>query len=416
MKHAPLFACSLVLALLFGLVMIHQHQLTSALQRQIVALEENDTAQGDVLTTLQSQVAALEDAAVAKPESSKKAASTVAVAATEAAAHAVHDFKCMPTVGLDITHKVVMILQQEEGANRGGFAINLGAREGKGESPNEDPVYPVFSEMHYAGVAIEGDPKWNAALHSNLPANNISKVISFITPENVGKLLHDANSPMQPELLKIDIDGYDCSIIEAIFGLRYLPKIVHMEVNGHIPPPFEFAVGYSPDYKPNSGFSGFYGCSIAKASAILRPHGYALISGGGVHGVIFALQSLKKNIGRPLFQDHSIADVSKCSGFEDSPNHFLQTVARGNFAEIVWSGDQVGAVEQLTKAMRRACALYVDDLCQNSFLNAESCSRLNQERRRVIQERGSGASSFLVKDPSVCHIPYTVNVSGIHGP
>jgi len=415
MTRAPIFVSALVLVVVFGLVTIRQHQLTSALQRQVVALEENETAQGELLTALQTQVSTLEDAAVAKKAERTVAVTTRDVAAPAVpapavdvvAAPAVHDFKCMPTTGLDITHKVVMILQQEGDANMTtiapGFAVNLGAREGKGESPNEDPVYPVFSEMHYAGVAIEGDPKWSAALHRNLPAQNISKVISFITPQNVGRLLADAKSPMRPELLKIDIDGYDCSVIVAILALGYLPKIVHMEVNAHIPPPYEFTVGYSPDYKSHYGFSGFYGCSIAKASAILRPHGYALISGGGVHEVIFALESLVNNIGQPLFQDHSDVDVfSGCSGFEDGPNHFLQTDAREDFAAIVWSGDQVGALKQLTKAMSKACVLYVADLCQNSILSVESCNRM-------MPGPDSGVGH------SLCHIPYTVNVSGLHG-
>jgi hypothetical protein len=154
------------------------------------------------------------------------------------------------------------------------YAVNFGA--GNGRSYN-DPVYPLFA-MGYGGLAVEGEK--NSELEANLPSNKIKKLTgTYVTPENIGRILKDANCPQSPDFLKIDIDGYDASILNSILELGYRPKVLQIEVNPEFPPPIEFFVHYDPKYRvldKRKKIGGFYGVSMAYAVNTSEFYGYRL--------------------------------------------------------------------------------------------------------------------------------------------
>ncbi len=156
------------------------------------------------------------------------------------------------------------------------YAVNIGA--GDGCSCN-DPLYPLFL-AGYGGLAVEADITQELA--KNLPSEKIRKIIGIpITPLNAEYLLRSSSCPLNFELLKIDIDGYDGIILKAILEAGFLPKVIQMEVNPEFPPPFEFAVSFDTRYLPqdrDGNYGGFYGASMSFCVRFAQQYGYRLVS------------------------------------------------------------------------------------------------------------------------------------------
>merc|ERR1719399_1258218 len=112
-----------------------------------------------------------------------------------------------------------------------------------------DPVYPLYRQLNYMGLAVEGDPRLLPALSSNLPSQTIRKVASFITPFNAVQLLQAANAPKEMDYFKNDIDAYDCAVVYSVLNAGYRPKAVQLEVNPEIPYPINFGINYDPHFK-----------------------------------------------------------------------------------------------------------------------------------------------------------------------
>lgn len=170
--------------------------------------------------------------------------------------------------------RLVVAIREMYPSPRKGYAVNLGALDGRSMN---DPVYPLYA-MGYDGLAVEGDD--DPLLAENLPAEGVRKITGvYITPDNILSMLHDADCPLDCDMLKIDIDGYDGAILRKIIEGGYRPKVITMEVNPEFPPPIAFCVDYDPKYRipdDNGNISGFYGVSVAYLNQLLRPYGYRL--------------------------------------------------------------------------------------------------------------------------------------------
>ena len=103
-------------------------------------------------------------------------------------------------------------------AARNRFAINIGAADGK----NPDPTYPLFRDLGYAGVAIEGSARVMGTLHANLAAVNSSGrlrvVHGFADPATIASVVTSAGAPKDADVLKIDIDSIDMPVLHALLS------------------------------------------------------------------------------------------------------------------------------------------------------------------------------------------------------
>lgn len=177
--------------------------------------------------------------------------------------------------------------------------VNVGAHDGKSF---DDPCFPLF-ERGYSGVAIEGTD--NPNLFKNLPSPDIQKITGcFVTPQNIADVLEKASTPKHVDYLKIDIDGYDGPVLAAILEAGYRPKLIQVEINPEIPPPFEFSVMYHPNYLNQDAtgrFTGFYGMSLSYAARIARHYGYHLIYMDNItpatHDILLAKNELADLLG-----------------------------------------------------------------------------------------------------------------------
>ena len=148
------------------------------------------------------------------------------------------------------------------------YMIDIGAQYGPG------PIFKYLRDDQYSGLAIEGDEKSYEKLCVNLNNKNVMKHLGFITPENVWRIFREYEVPNSPDILKIDIDGYDLSVIRSILE-NYTPKIIVCEINEKIPPPIYFEVNYNPKYEWDT--SHFFGFSLQAGYNTLRDFGYSLV-------------------------------------------------------------------------------------------------------------------------------------------
>jgi hypothetical protein len=114
---------------------------------------------------------------------------------------------------------------------------------------------------------------------SNLPKKfNMRLILGKITPTNfVESLQHDSDMPRDFQILKMDIDGFECDLLESLLGAGYRPKILIVEANPAWPPPFKWHLRFSPDWFYGKGGTFFYGCSFQSVHDLLQPHGYFVL-------------------------------------------------------------------------------------------------------------------------------------------
>ena len=96
----------------------------------------------------------------------------------------------------------------------------------------------------------------------------------------------EAPKPWPLDFLVVDLDGVDCLIIEELLRLLR-PKVIHLEIITHIPPPFRFSLQWHSrlsahwnDVYDVDLLNPFQGCSLSYALHKFRPFGYALLPGG----------------------------------------------------------------------------------------------------------------------------------------
>ena len=165
--------------------------------------------------------------------------------------------------------------------------MNIGARDGI----IHDQVYPLFKEG-YGGLAIEADAAFQDRLASNLAAVNGSNAIFVVMeaaqPPSINALFQKFRVPFDFDCLKIDIDSIDLPILQSILLSGYSPKLIMIEMNPDIPPPFQIYLEFDPQCVCDEA-KGAYGAS---ADAIYREaslRGYSLI----------AFESFDKDSPRP---------------------------------------------------------------------------------------------------------------------
>jgi len=162
------------------------------------------------------------------------------------------------------------------------FAINIGANDGR----ERDPTYSLFSQRGYRGLVVEGDEYWRPALERHLAPWNTSGGIKMhigrAMPSTVAGTMQDNNMPRDVDALKVDIDSVDLDVVRALLKAGFRPKVISVEINADIPPPFRWEVSYSasfPDSFPHITNNGIFGASADAVWATLsNESGYSLVS------------------------------------------------------------------------------------------------------------------------------------------
>lgn len=238
------------------------------------------------------------------------------------------------------------------------YAVNFGAGDGFSAVPmspgahdwngHADPTWTLFKDQHFAGVAVEGNAALLPVLNQNLPATNITKMASWITPYTVLELLKVGNAPIDMDYFKNDIDSYDCTIVATVLRAGYRPKVIHMEVNPEIPYPVAFGVNFSPKYKSALGAYAFYGCSVTLSAAITMPFGYEPVGVAPTHDVVFVRKDLLSGIPTMTVQQVQQEEEQCCMA-----NHFGQLLNRQVIASL--AADPAKVLEAVKPALQAGC-------------------------------------------------------------
>ena len=172
-----------------------------------------------------------------------------------------------------------------------GQYVNIGAHDGF----TDDPLYNYSYFSNATGVAIERDPEKCQRHKVNLP--NVNVLCSEVTPQNVLPLVRSGLQGKDIDVLKVDIDSFDCPVLERIVP-KVRAKMIVVEANPSIPPPYQWAMLYDPDLW--TFFNSFHspeevpirGCSLAYEIQLLRRYDYDMIFFGG-HDAIFTHESVR---------------------------------------------------------------------------------------------------------------------------
>merc|ERR1719171_709438 len=113
------------------------------------------------------------------------------------------------------------------------FVVELGA----GGNGGLDLRYPLFRDLHLAGLVVDGDAARMPAIEAALPEANITKVGAWLTPLSSLIVLQTGGAPVDIDYLRVDLGGYDCAVVYSIMKASYKPKILEVAVNPEIPYP-----------------------------------------------------------------------------------------------------------------------------------------------------------------------------------
>src|SRR4051812_3174108 len=95
----------------------------------------------------------------------------------------------------------------------------------------------------WAGLYVQGDEGAHQALKHNLPRSNLVKLREHPTHDSSDRQLRSAGlKPEALDVLKIQIDSYDCPLLEDIVTAGWQPKVVIIRINPAFPPPLQFFV------------------------------------------------------------------------------------------------------------------------------------------------------------------------------
>jgi hypothetical protein len=170
---------------------------------------------------------------------------------------------------------------------RAPFVVNFGAADGAGGI--DDPTMGLLSEEATGALLVDGQQDSN--LFAKYPNRTNVKILKGrkISPIDVVDLLRSHSVPKNDAILKIDIDSWECSLLQRILDSGYAPSIIMTEINTCFPPPLRFSVapdGVIPDlgeYEKEiwQQENCFFGCSLASQADILISRGYKLLEVDG---------------------------------------------------------------------------------------------------------------------------------------
>jgi hypothetical protein len=147
---------------------------------------------------------------------------------------------------------------------------------------DDDPMFP-FVDQGWEALLVDGDPNQEELMAKRFPSENSKTVISYITADTVPKLLSDYGFDKDVDLLKIDIDSFDCFVMKTVLTVTR-PSVIVMEVNVKFPSHVRFAMVPGFDSKQHQfDFDSeqrghVYGCSLAyQVYDLMRPNGYEIL-------------------------------------------------------------------------------------------------------------------------------------------
>ena len=154
--------------------------------------------------------------------------------------------------------------------NKSNYIIDIGASS----CSSNDPLYKFIINNEFKGLCIEGNKDNIVKLKEGI-ANTFQIYDNYIYPDNIIEVFKKFNVPIEIDILKIDIDGFDLEVIRTILT-KYNPKIIIAEYNEKIPPPILFETKFKKDYVWD--YSHCFGFSISSAKKVMDKYNYSIVN------------------------------------------------------------------------------------------------------------------------------------------
>ncbi|CAE8597927.1 unnamed protein product [Polarella glacialis] len=158
--------------------------------------------------------------------------------------------------------------------------LQLGVSDGK----SLDPIYPLIKIRGVGGLGLEPDAKAAEKARQNRPSR-FRVEDGFATPGNIwswARQLEDI------DVVSVDIDSFDCAVIEALLdgavaegrSTQRLPKLLSVEINQIVPPPFKFSRLFSEKFAGGriNQQRASTSCSLSHAVESFGKRGYDLLT------------------------------------------------------------------------------------------------------------------------------------------
>jgi hypothetical protein len=156
------------------------------------------------------------------------------------------------------------------------FFLEIGASFG-----TENNTSWLAIARRFSGVLVEGDPKafkHLSILYSSGLATGVICHNMIVTPENapaLRRLCHYSN----PDVLSVDIDGFDFFVVKGLFEAGFRPSITVVEYNSAFGPEQSMTVPYEPSlpFLTDEETRLYYGVSITGWRNYFETVGYQFV-------------------------------------------------------------------------------------------------------------------------------------------
>jgi len=181
--------------------------------------------------------------------------------------------------------------------NRIGLTNRFFVEFGVGEGIENNTAALLF--QNWQGLWIEGEPNCATSLRENLKkfitSGNLKVQESFVTEENIEKILTNQQVPNDLDLLSIDIDSFDYYVWQSITNFH--PRVIVIEYNASWGPTIEWVM--PRDITPSfTDHTSCFGASLKSFEKLGETNGYVLV-GCNITGV--NAFSVRKDLVKDMF-------------------------------------------------------------------------------------------------------------------
>ena len=184
---------------------------------------------------------------------------------------------------------------------------------------------------NWRGLILDQNPALTAKLCSDPMywRHELIAVSSFITPENIDRLIEGAGFSGDVGLLSIDVDGNDYWVWRAISVVS--PRIVVCEFNSLFGWRYPVSVSYDKDFdKTRAHYSNlFFGASLPALCHLAKEKGYEFVGSNSTGGnAFFVRRDLARDLPRPTVEEGYVRSRFRSSAGPDGRLTFLTGDAR----------------------------------------------------------------------------------------
>eukprot|EP00439_Symbiodinium_sp_Y106_P040504 s1944_g4.t5 len=164
-------------------------------------------------------------------------------------------------------------------AERNNFAVFVTAGSSAGDD-HEDQGVALFNSLGFGGLVIESNPAAFQALRKKLSAMNQSgRVFTKLRTspyESLDRLLQLHSVPQDFDALTLSTGSFDFNVLRGTLDSGYRPKLILLEVNLDVPPPFEF------EASPKLGFEFIWAIWCLAWKSLVRAVAELFLPGAGI--------------------------------------------------------------------------------------------------------------------------------------